>query len=216
MIPHLLTIHQTQQWLKTSKDGLHASVAEELLKQYGKNELVEKKKKSIWVLFLNQFKDVMIIILLTAAGISVAIGDMKDAAVILVIVFLNAVIGFVQEYRAEKAIAALKKMSALKSLVRRNGQVIEIAASDIVIGDVVLLEVGNIVPADMRMTESHSLKIEESSLTGESHTVDKLTLELTEEDLSIGDKNNMAFKSTIVSYGRGEGIVVATGMNTEI
>jgi Ca2+-transporting ATPase len=216
MIPHLLTIHQTQQWLKTSKDGLHASVAEELLKQYGKNELVEKKKKSIWLLFLNQFKDVMIVILLTAAGISVAIGDMKDAAVILVIVFLNAVIGFVQEYRAEKAIAALKKMSALKSFVRRNGQVIEIAASDIVIGDVVLLEVGNIVPADMRMTESHSLKIEESSLTGESHTVDKLTLELTEEDLSIGDKNNMAFKSTIVSYGRGEGIVVATGMNTEI
>ncbi len=213
---HLLSVSEIQQLLSTSKDGLHQSAAEQRLEEFGKNELIEKKKKSVWIIFFNQFKDIMILILLSAAGISIAIGDIKDAVVILIIVVLNAIIGFVQEYRAEKAMAALKKMSALNSLVRRNGDIVEVASSDLVIGDIVILEAGNIVPADIRLSETYSLKIEESSLTGESHSVDKLTQELETEDLPIGDRNNMAFKSTIVSYGRGEGIVVATGMNTEI
>lgn len=213
---HVLSIHETQKLLSTNSEGLHQSVAEERLKEYGKNELIEKKKKSIYLIFFNQFKDVMILILLSAAGISIAIGDTKDAIVILIIVLLNAIIGFVQEYRAEKAMAALKKMSALNAMVRRSGSTVEIASSELVIGDIVLLEVGKIVPADLRLSQTHSLKIEESSLTGESHSVDKLTQEIIAEDLPIGDRNNMAFKSTIVSYGRGEGIVVATGMNTEI
>lgn len=213
---HILSIHETQQLLNTSKNGLNQSVAEERLLENGRNELVEKKKKPTWLIFFNQFKDVMILILLTAAVISIAIGHLKDAVVILIIVLLNAIIGFIQEYRAEKAMAALKKMSASNSLVRRNGSIIEIASSELVLGDIVILEAGNIVPADIRLSETHSLKIEESSLTGESHSVDKLTQELQSEDLPIGDRNNMAFKSTIVSYGRGEGIVVATGMSTEI
>lgn len=211
-----LSVLETQQKFNTNNDGLNQSDAEKLLLKYGKNELVEKKKKSIWLIFLDQFKEAMIIILLAAAVISTFIGEVKDAVVILIIVILNAVIGFVQEYKAEKAMAALKKMSALKSLVRRNGDIIEIASSDLVLGDVVIIEAGNVVPADMRITVSKSLKIEESSLTGESNSVHKLTQEIASEGLQIGDKNNMAFKSTIVSYGRGEGIVVATGMDTEI
>ena len=213
---HILTIHETQQLLNTSKEGLHQSVAEERLLENGKNELVEKKKKPFWILLLNQFKDLMILILLVAAAISIAIGDFKDAVLIMSIVLMNALIGFIQEYKAEKAIAALKKMSALNSLVRRNGNLIEIATSELVIGDIVVLESGDIVPADIRLSEVHSLKLEESSLTGESFAVDKQIHKLHMENLPIGDRNNMAFKSTIVSYGRGEGIVVATGMNTEI
>lgn len=216
MTHHTLSILETQKSLYTSEDGLNQSDAKERLKKFGKNELIEKKKKSIWLIFFNQFKDVMIAILLSAAIISIIIGHTKDAAVILIIVLLNAVLGFVQEFRAEKAMVALKKMSALNAIVRRNGNNTEIASSDLTLGDVVILETGNVVPADIRLAVSNSLKIEESSLTGESHSVDKFIQELTSQDLPIGDRNNMAFKSTIVSYGRGEGIVVATGMNTEI
>lgn len=213
---HLLTVLETQKRLDTSSDGLQYSIIEQRLKKFGKNELIEKKKKTIWSIFFNQFKDIMIVILLAAAAISIAIGELKDAIVILIIVLLNAIIGFIQEFKVEKAMAALKKMSALNSLVRRNGNIIEIAASELVIGDIVLLEAGNIVPADIRLSEAHSLKIDESSLTGESYGSDKVTQKLSTENLPIGDQINMAFKSTIVSNGRGEGIVVATGMNTEI
>ncbi|MBK8054023.1 MAG: cation-translocating P-type ATPase [Saprospiraceae bacterium] len=213
---HLLPISEIQQLFSTKPDGLSLSNAEERLREHGKNELAEKKKKSAWRLFLNQFKDVMILILLIAAVISIAIGDIKDAVVILIIVLLNAIIGFIQEYRAEKAMAALKKMSASNATVRRSGNVMQIAASEIVPGDIILLEAGNLVPADIRLTETHSLKIEEASLTGESHAVEKCSYELTEENLPIGDRINMAFKSTIATYGRGEGIVIATGMKTEI
>ena len=213
---HLLPISEIQEMLHTSSKGLQTAEAEERLKQYGKNELIEKKKKSIFVLLLHQFKDVMVIILLAAAAISFAVGDLKDAIVILIIVVLNAIIGFVQEYRAEKAMEALKKMSAFNATVRREGNIIQLAASELVPGDIIILEAGMSVPADVRLIETHSLKIEEASLTGESNAVEKNTDEITIQNSPLGDRFNMAYKTTIVTYGRSEGIVVATGMKTEI
>jgi Ca2+-transporting ATPase len=213
---HLLPISEIQELLNTSKQGLHITEAEERLKQYGKNELIEKKQNSLLILILNQFKDVMIFILLIAAVISYALGDEKDAVVILIIVVLNALIGLFQEYRAEKAMEALKKMAAFNAIVRRGGNTIQIPASELVPGDVVILEAGMSVPADIRLTETHALKIEEASLTGESNAVEKSTKEIIIENPPLGDRFNMAYKTTIVTYGRGEGVVVATGMQTEI
>lgn len=216
MTHHLLPVSEIYKLLNTSKQGLHAAEAEERQKQYGKNELTEKKKVSVFILLLHQFKDVMIFILLLAAVISFVVGDIKDAVVILIIVLLNAIIGFVQEYRAEKAMEALKKMAAFNATVRRGGNIVQLAASELVPGDVVILEAGMLVPADLRLTETYALKIEEASLTGESHAVEKNTEEITAENPPLGDRFNMAYKTTIVTYGRSEGIVVATGMNTEI
>jgi len=213
---HLLPVSEIQQLLDTKPEGLNQSAVEERLKQYGKNEMTEKKKISVIVLLLHQFKDVMIIVLLVAAVIALAIGDVKDTIVILAIVILNAVIGFMQEYRAEKAIAALKKMASHKATVRRGGNIIQLPASELVPGDIIILEAGMLVPADIRLTEVHSLKIEEASLTGESNAVEKNTEEIIAENSPLGDRFNMAYKTTIVTYGRGEGIAVATGMNTEI
>jgi len=213
---HLLPISEIQEQLHTSSKGLLVAEAEERLKQYGKNELTEKKKISVFVLLLHQFKDVMIFILLIAAAISFAVGDIKDGVVILIIVLLNAIIGFVQEYRAEKAMEALKKMSAFNATVRREGNIVQLAASELVPGDIIILEAGMSVPADIRLTETHSLKIEEASLTGESNAVEKNTDEIAAENSPLGDRFNMAYKTTIITYGRGEGIVVATGMKTEI
>ena len=172
---HLLSLSEVQLLLNTSKQGLNVAEVDERLKQYGKNTLTEKKKKSVMLLVLHQFKDVMILILMVAAVISFSIGDLKDAVVILVIVLLNAIIGFIQEHRAEKAMEALKRMSTPHATVLRGGSTREIAASELVPGDVVLLETGALVPADIRLTEVHSLKIEEASLTGESNAVEKNT-----------------------------------------
>jgi Ca2+-transporting ATPase len=213
---HLLPISEILELFNTTKQGLHHAEAEERLNQYGKNELTEKKKTSVLILLLLQFKDVMIFILLIAAIISFVVGDIKDAVVILVIVLLNAIIGFVQEYRAEKAMEALKKMAAFGATVRRGGNIMQIPAADLVPGDIVILEAGMSVPADIRLIETHALKIEEASLTGESNAVEKSTEEITIENSPIGDRFNMAYKTTIITYGRAEGIVVATGMDTEI
>ena len=213
---HTLDIEKTIETLDSSLNGLNNSVAERRLQEHGKNEIVEQKKKPIWKMFLQQFADFMIIVLMTAAVIAGVIGDISDSYVILLIVILNAVIGFVQEYRAEKAMEALKKMAASNTLVIRGGQTLSIPASNLVAGDVVILEAGNIIPADLRIIESAQLKVEEASLTGESHAVEKSIQVLSEETLPLGDRKNMAYKSTFVTYGRGKGIVVATGMKTEL
>ena len=184
--------------------------------QFGPNELQEGKKKSIAGMLLAQFKDVMILILLAAAIISGIIGDLTDTIVILIIVLLNAVIGFFQEYRAEKAMQALKQMAVTQAKVLRDGNINWLPATALVPGDVVLLEAGNAVPADVRIIESVNLKIEEAALTGESHAIDKITHSLETDDLPIGDKKNMAFKGTFVTYGRGTAVVIATGMQTEL
>lgn len=213
---HGLTIEKVYELTGSSADGLTTKVAAEKIRQYGKNELQEKKKKPAWLLFLSQFKDFMILILIAAAVISGMVGDLIDTIVILVIVLLNAIMGFVQEYRAEKAMAALKKMAAPQATVLRDGHPVHLSSAELVPGDVVLLEAGNAVPADLRLTEAHSLRMEESSLTGESVPVDKTSDTLPEDDLPIGDRFNMAWKGTLITAGRGKGIVVATGMNTEI
>ncbi len=202
--------------LKTSRRGLSTGEARKRLEEYGPNELVEKKKKGPLEMFLDQFRDFMIIILIAAAVISGFIGEITDTLVIVVIVILNAVIGFVQEYRAERAMAALKRMAALTATVLRDGQPVDVPASELVPGDVVFLEAGKIVPADIRLVEAVQLKVEEAALTGESVPVEKGTTALNDEDLPLGDRTNMVYKGTIVTYGRGLGIVTATGMDTEL
>jgi len=200
----------------SSKEGLSSLLAEQRLEEYGLNTLEEKKKTPAWVFFLNQFKDFMILILLIAAIISGIMGDKADTIIILVIVFLNALVGFLQEYRAEKAMEALRKMASSNATVLRDGMPDIIPSENLVPGDIVLMEAGNTIPADLRLMDSHSLRIIESSLTGESVPVDKITKSIVEKDIPLGDRCNMAYKGTQVANGRGKGVVVATGMDTEI
>ena len=216
MIWHQKEITSVVEELQTSFLGLSLEEAQKRLEQYGSNELREKKKKTPFMMFLDQFKDFMIIVLIAAAIISGFIGDITDTIAIIVIVMLNAVIGFVQEYRAEKAMAALKKMAASVATVIRSGVPANIPAAELVPGDMVSLEAGKIVPADMRLAESVRLKAEEAALTGESVPVEKHIEALHDDHLPIGDRKNMAYKGTFVTYGRGMGVVVATGMNTEL
>lgn len=210
------SISEILQQFNTTHEGLSTSESQKRLMEVGLNELQEKKKIPTWMLFLNQFKDFMIIILITAAVFSGIVGDSTDTIIILTIVLLNAIVGFVQEYRAEKAMDALKKMTITQSQVLRDGQPIIISSLNLVPGDVVIMEAGNVVPADMRLIETHSFRIDESSLTGESVAVDKKSDDLTEEKIPLGDQLNMAFKGTLVANGRATGIVVATGMKTEL
>ncbi|MDQ3843253.1 MAG: cation-translocating P-type ATPase [Bacteroidota bacterium] len=213
---HRQSVDEVLSTLQSRHSGLSASEAEERLKEYGFNQLAEKKKKPAWLLFLAQFKDIMILILMAAAVVSGIVGDIKDAIVILVIVILNAVVGFVQEYRAGKAMDALKKMAASSAKVKREHEVMQIPSSHLVPGDIIMLEAGDVVPADLRLMESHALKIEEASLTGESHAVEKIQDTLTEDRTALAERTNMAYKSTLVTHGRGMGVTVATGMKTEI
>ncbi len=202
--------------LNSSLQGLSHEEARKRLAEYGPNELGEKKKKTPLMLFLDQFRDFMILVLIAAAVISGFIGEASDTIAITVIVILNAVIGFVQEYRAEKAMAALKKMASPTATVIRGGVPANIPASELVPGDVVVLEAGKIVPADMRLLEAVRLKTEESALTGESIPVEKHTKALHEEMPPLADRKNMVYRGTSVTYGRGLAMVVATGMNTEL
>jgi len=202
--------------LKTSRQGLSAEEVEQRLQEYGPNELQEKKKKTLFRMFLDQFTDFMILVLIGAAIISGVIGEAKDTIAIVVIVVLNAVLGFSQEYRAEKAMAALKKMASSLATVIRADIPQTFPALQLVPGDVVILEAGNVVPADIRLMDAAHLKVEEAALTGESMPVEKQIKELHDEFLPLGDRKNMAYRGTYVTYGRGAGVVVATGMKTEI
>ena len=197
--------------------GLTSVEAAVRLEKYGRNKLREKPKKSLFALFLAQLQDMLIYVLLGAAAITIVIGEYVDAIIILFVVVLNAVIGVIQEYKAEKAIEALQKLTSPKSLVRRDGETIEINSQDIVPGDIIILDAGRYVPADLRLIESVNLQIDESALTGESVPAEKNAREVfADENTPVGDRTNMAFMSTLTTYGRGEGVVVGTGMETEI
>ena len=205
--------------LDTSIDGLSTAQAKERLDAYGYNELDEGEKRSLLSKFIDQFKDLMIIILLVAAALSVITEGMHgltDACIILAVVVLNAAFGVYQEGQAEAAIEALKNMSSPMARVRRDGHVVEIDSRELVPGDIVLLEAGDVVPADMRLLEAASLKIEEAALTGESVPVEKDITETVEAEAGIGDRVNMGYQNSNVTYGRGTGVVTNTGMYTEV
>lgn len=210
------TIQTLIQHLNTTPSGLTSEEAEIRLNKYGLNELLEKKKTPVWLLFVMQFKDFMILILILAAVLSGVMGDNTDTIIILAIVLLNAIVGFVQEYRAEKTMEALKKMNITNTNVLRNAQPLIISSTTLVPGDVVLIEAGNVVPADIRLLESFNLSIDESSLTGESFSVDKKCVDIKEDNVLLADRINMVFKGTLVTNGRAKGLVTATGMNTEL
>jgi Ca2+-transporting ATPase len=213
---HTKSIETVLTEMNSSEQGLESSAVEQKRAESGWNLLVEKKKKPAWMLFLHQFNDFMILVLIAAAIISGIAGDLTDTIIILIIVLLNAIMGFVQEYRAEKAMDALSQLATPQATVIRNRKPEILSSKEIVPGDIVVLEAGNLVPADIRLMEVHSLRIEESSLTGESIPVDKTHRALEEADSSLGDRLNMAYKGTQVSAGRALGIVIATGMQTEI
>ncbi|MBO1265799.1 calcium-translocating P-type ATPase, PMCA-type [Proteiniclasticum sp. SCR006] len=195
--------------------GLSEAEVEKRKEKYGENKLQEAKKKTLIQLFFSQLNDALIYVLLGAAVVTLIVGEYADSVIILAVVFLNATIGVVQEAKAEKAIEALNKLTTPRSLVRRDGETKEINSTQIVPGDVVILDAGRYVPADIRLTTSSNLQIEESALTGESVPSSKFyDKEFTEENIPVGDRTNMAFMSTLVTYGRGEGVVVGTGMET--
>lgn len=198
--------------------GLSTTKAKEALVKYGPNELTKKKKTPLIVRFFQQFADVLILILLAAAAISliVDINEWTDSLIILIVVILNAVLGLVQETKAEKSLEALEKMSAPVAKVVRDGDLVVIAANLVVPGDIVWVEAGDLVPADARIIECHNLKVDESALTGESVPVEKTNTVLKAENLPLGDRKNMVYSSTVVTYGRGKLIVTGSGMETEV
>ncbi len=212
---HTLSLEKTLELLSAAPSGLTAEEARRRFTEYGPNELAAADQVSPWTVLGNQFKNALIVILLIATAISGLLGHTIEAIAIAVIVLFAILLGFIQEYRAERAIEALKKMAAPLARVLRDGVEVEIPARDLVPGDLVLLNLGDKVPADARMIEVVNLKVDESSLTGESVSVEKQCALLTDEKLPLGDRSNMVYSGTAITYGRGKAVTVATGMGTE-
>jgi len=213
---HQQNLENAWQRMDSSPEGLSLQEAQARLEKFGPNELKEKNTRGPWKILWEQFTATMVLTLIAAGVVSALLGKWQEASAIFAIVVLFGLLGFVQEYRAEKAMAALKKLAVPQVRVQRDGQVSEISARNLIPGDMVLLEAGNLVPADLRLTESVNLRIQEAALTGESDAVEKDIHPLEKADLPLGDRLNMAYMGTIVSYGRGMGLVVATGMQTEL
>ena len=215
------SVKETAQKLETDIDkGLASSVLAEKYEKYGYNELKAKKRKSTLTKFLEQFKDFMIIILIIAAIVSGIVGiqegeGITDTIIILIVVIINAIIGVVQENKAEKSLEALQKMSSHVAKVIRDGKLSVVPSKDLVPGDIVILETGDFIPADLRIIEAINLKSQEAAMTGESVPVDK-SEDTIDGDVELGDRKNILFSSSLITYGRGKGIVVGTGMNTEV
>lgn len=212
---YLQTKDEVLKEFKTSIDGLSTKQAEENLAKYGKNALVEGKKKNAFQVFLEQFKDLMVIILIIAAVISAFTGDLESTLVIIAVLILNAILGTVQHVKAEKSLESLKSLSSPSAKVLRNGEKIEIDSKDVVPGDIMLLEAGDMVTADGRILDNYSLQVNESSLTGESTNIDKADVDF-DHEIPLGDRLNMVYSSSLVTYGRANILVTGTGMNTEI
>ncbi|MCX7780482.1 MAG: cation-translocating P-type ATPase [Negativicutes bacterium] len=211
-----LSLKQTAEALGSDpSSGLTAAEAAKRLAANGPNELREKQRETLLQKFINQFKDFLVLILIAASIVSALVGEIADSVVIIAIVILNAALGVFQEAKAEKALEALKRMAAPNSKVIRDGNLLTVPSRELVVGDVVILEAGDYVPADVRILEAINLKVEEASLTGESVPVEK-NAAVIEGDVPLGDRHNMGFMSTIVTYGRGKGMVIGTGMQTEI
>ncbi len=214
--PHSIAVEQLPFTFHTHlQSGLTYQQAQERLAQVGPNELVERPRPGFLKMLLDQFNNFLVIILIIAAVISLLLGEVVDASAIMAIVVLNAILGVIQESKAEQALAALKRMAAPNAMVLRDGHRITIPARELVPGDVVFLEAGNYVPADIRLIETINLKIEEASLTGESVPVNKDARVVLDRDIPLGDRKNSAFMGTVVSYGRGTGLVTSTGMHTQ-
>ncbi|HCC08149.1 MAG TPA: ATPase [Clostridiales bacterium] len=213
---HIMSVEDIYVETGSNSNGLTQMEAESRIVEYGKNQLDEGKRKTLLGKYLDQFKDFMVIVLIVAGVISGALGELTDMGIILVVVIINAVLGVIQENKAEKALEALKKMSSPQVKVKRNGEVEKIDTENLVFGDLVLVEAGDFIPADMRIIEIANLKIDESALTGESVPVEKSVSKLENADVVIGDRINMAYSGSIVTYGRGLGVVTGTGMNTEV
>lgn len=211
---HLVDIKEVFEITGSGIAGLTEGEAVKRLEENGPNVIVVSKKRSPWFLFFRQFKDFMILVLMAAAVLSGLLGDIADTFVIITIIILNASVGFIQEFQAEKAMALLKKMALVNTNVIRDNAVASISSTAIVPGDIIVLEAGNVVPADLRLFEAIQFKLDESSLTGESMVTEKRAITLFDPNLSLGDRTNMAYKGTYVKSGRGKGIVVATAMDT--
>ncbi|MBU3736046.1 MAG: HAD-IC family P-type ATPase, partial [Methylobacterium sp.] len=212
----LSTAQALQQLESHQQHGLRQATALRRLQHYGENRLAEAPVRPAWLKFLDQFRNLLVSILLVAATVAFTVGDIKDAVVILVVVLLNAALGFWQEHRAEATLAALKGMLASRARVRREGKLQEIDAAQLVPGDIVLLEAGDRIPADGRLLDAHNLEVDEAALTGESHPVGKHTRTLQTVDLPLGDLGNLLFMNTVVTRGRAELLVTATGMATQM
>ena len=211
------TVKEIEEYLQTNmENGLSNTEVKKRQEESGFNELKQTKKKSLFVKFLEQFKDFMIIVLIIAAIVSGIVGvaqgeGITDTIIILIVVIANAIIGVAQEAKAEKSLEALQKLSGHEAKVLREGSVQTIPARELVEGDIVVLDTGDYVPADLRIFEAVNLKSQEASLTGESVPVEKQAAVIEQEELPIGDRSNMLFSSSLITYGRGKGIVVATG-----
>lgn len=214
---HVMSAEDVTRCLHVNPNtGLTPDDAAQRAVQYGPNIIQERRRRPPWRILVDQFTDFMILVLLAAAVIAALVGEPEDTVAIAIIVLLNGILGFIQEYRAERAIAALKSLAAPHATVRRGGHTLTVAASQIVPGDIVVVEAGNIISADVRLLETVQLKVDEAALTGESVPVEKHVLTQTDPSLPLGDRRNMAYKGAQVTYGRGSGVVVATGMHTEL
>ena len=213
---HALETEAVLRDLRVHEGGLSSDEAAERLRRYGHNELEEQKRAGFWTSLWEQLNNFVVILLIVASAVSALLGEWIDASAILSIVVLNTVLGIIQEQRAEEALAALKRLAAPEAHVLREGRRSTIPARNLVPGDIVFLEAGNYVPADIRLLEAVNLRIEEASLTGESLPVQKNAATVLDRDVPLGDRKNTAFMGTLVSYGRGRGVVTSTGMQTQL
>ncbi|HUM28315.1 MAG TPA: HAD-IC family P-type ATPase, partial [Anaerolineales bacterium] len=213
---HALGAEQVLRDLKVHEEGLTTVEAEKRIEHYGPNQLREAPRPGFLAMLWDQLNNFVVILLIVASVISALLGDYVEAIAIMAIVVLNAVLGIIQEQRAEQALAALKKLAAPEAQVMRDGSRKSVPAYNLVPGDIVFLEAGNFIPADLRLLEAVNLRVEEASLTGESLPVQKNAATVLDENVPLGDRKNTAFMGTVVSYGRGRGVVTSTGMSTQL